>query len=68
MSAADDLKGHSRKVRQPRFYFTKRKAAFTVCSGELWNRLPSHIAEAPTESIVVDHLETKWCSMFPDFV
>ncbi len=29
---AGNLRGHNFKVRQPRFYFARRKAAFAVCS------------------------------------
>ncbi len=66
--AASNLRGHNFKVRQPRFHLARRKAAFAVRSAGPWNRLPSHIAEAPTASSFKDHLDANWWSIFPDNV
>ncbi len=52
--AAGNLRGHNFKVRQPRFHLARRKAAFAVRSAGPWNRLPPHIAEAPTVSSFKD--------------
>ncbi len=48
--AAGNLRGHNFKVREPRFHLAGRKAAFAVRSAGPWNRLPPHIAVAPTMS------------------
>ncbi len=66
--AAGHLRGHNFKVRQPRFHLARRKAAFAVHSAGPWNRLPSHIAEAPTVSNFKNRLDANWCSVFPDIV
>ncbi len=66
--AGGNLLGHNFKVRQPRFHLVRRKAAFAVRSAGLWNRLPSHIAEAPTVSSFKDRLDANCCSIFPDIV
>ncbi len=66
--AAGNLRGHNFKVRQPRFHLARRKAAFAVRSAVPWNRLPPHIAEAPTVSNFKDRLDANWCSIFPDIV
>ncbi len=62
--AACNLRGHNFKIRQPRFHLAKRKVAFAVRSAGLWNRLPPHIAEAPTVPSFKDHLDANWCSIF----
>ncbi len=64
--AAGNLQGHDVKVHQPNFYLSRRKAAFPVRSAGPWNRLPVHIAEAPTVSSIKDRLDANWCSIFPD--
>ncbi len=66
--AAGNLCGHNFKVRLPRFQLARRNAAFAVRSAGPWNRLPSHIAEAPTVSSFKDRLDANWCSIFPDIV
>ncbi len=66
--AAGYLRGHNFKVRQPRFYLARRKAAFAVRSAGPWNRLPPHIVEAPTVSSFKDRLDANWCSIFPDII
>ncbi len=54
--AAGNLRRHNFKVRQPRFYLARRKAAFAVRSAGPWNRLPPNIAKAPTVSSFKDRL------------
>ncbi len=66
--AAGNLRGHNVKVRQPCVHSARKKAAFAVHSAGSWNRLPPHIAEAPTVSSFKDHLDAYWCSIFPDIV
>ncbi len=66
--AAGNLRGNNFKVRQPRFYLSRRKAAFAERSAGPWNRLPPHIAEAPTVSSFKDRLDANWCSIFFDIV
>ncbi len=66
--AAGNLRGHNFKVRQPRIHLARRKAAFAVRSAGPWNRLPSHIAEAPTVSSFKDRLDSNWYSIYPDIV
>ncbi len=66
--AAGNLCGHNFKDRQPRFHLVRRKVASTVRSAGPWNRLPLHIAEAPTVPSFKDRLEANVCSIFPDNV
>ncbi len=63
--AAGNLREHNFKVRQPRFHLARRKATFAVHSAGPWNKLPSHIAEAPTVCSFKDRLDANWCSIFP---
>ncbi len=46
----------------------RRKAAFAVRSAGTWNRLPPHIAEAPTVSSFKECLDANWYFFFPDIV
>ncbi len=64
--AAGNLRRDNFKVRQPRFHLPRRKAAFAVRSAGPWNRLPPHIAEAPTVSRFKDRLDANWCCIFLD--
>ncbi len=66
--AAGNLRGHNFKVRQPRVHLPRRKTAFAVRLAGPCNRLPSHIAEAPTVSSFKDRLNANWCSIFPGIV
>ncbi len=66
--AAGNLRGHNFKVLQPPFHRARRKAALAGRSAGPWNRLPPHIAEAPTVSSFKDRLDANWCSIFPDIV
>ncbi len=66
--AASSLRGHNFWDHQPRFQLARRKAAFVIRSAEPWNRLPPHIAEAPTVSSFKDRLDANWCSIFPDTI
>ncbi len=54
--AAANHRGHIFKVHQPRFHLARRKAAFARSAGP-WNRLPPHIAEAPTVPSFKDRFE-----------
>ncbi len=56
------------QVRQPRVHLARRKVAFAVRSAGPWNKLPQHIAEAPTLSSFKDRLEARWCSIFANIV
>ncbi len=64
--AAGNLRGHNFKVRQPRFYLARRKAAFAVRSARPWNRPLPHTTELSTVSSSKDRLDVNWCSIFPD--
>ncbi len=66
--AAGNLRGHNFKVRQPRFHLARRKANFAFRSAGPWNRLSSHIAEAPTVSSFKYRLDANWGSIFHDIV
>ncbi len=61
-TAAGNLRGHTFKVRQPRFHLARRKVAFAVRSTGPWNKLPLHIAEAPTMPSFKDRWDANWCS------
>ncbi len=66
--AAGYFRGHSFKVRRPRFHLDRRRAAFAILSAGPWDRLPPHIAEARTVSSFMDRLNANWRSIFPDIV
>ncbi len=66
--AAGNLRGHNFKVRQPRFHLARQKAALAVRSAGPWDRLPPHIAEAPTVSGFKERLDYHWSSISSDIV
>ncbi len=64
--AANHLRGHQFKVRQPRFQLARRQAAFSVRGVGPWNRLPPSVAEAPSLNAFKERLDSCWATIFPD--
>ncbi len=59
------LRGHTYRLLQGPSRLRRRSGAFSVRVVKYWNRLPTHLALAPSVSIFKKQLDRHWFEIFP---